>query len=325
MNNITIGKYVRGNSYLYKLDPRLKIVSTIILMVAAFLIPARNVNSLYVLLGFLGVLLLIIITSRINIIHILKGLTPVLFITLFTFIMQLIYSKEDVLITSFDMHISAITILIFVALLALYMFTKKFISLRFLYLVIILGLALFLFVKIDLFSFTKWTLDIYKDGLINGAFFAIRIIIIVIISTLLTISTSNSDINLGFEWLLHPLTYIKIPVSVLSTMLALTLRFIPTLLMETNKIMKAQASRGIDYNEGNFGQKVKQIVTLLVPIFAISLTKAEDLSNAMEARGYVVGAKRTSIEELKFKFIDLLAFIFILGLLAATIYVRVVI
>ena len=140
---------------------------------------------------------------------------------------------------------------------------------------------------------------------------------------MLTISTSTIDINLGLEWILHPLTFIKIPVAVISMMLSLTLRFIPTLVIETNKIMKAQASRGIDFQEGSLVEKVKQVVTLLVPMFFISFTRAEDLANAMEARGYIVGDKRTCIDQLKFRVKDYVSFVLVLLILASTIVLRV--
>ena len=106
-------------------------------------------------------------------------------------------------------------------------------------------------------------------------------------------------------------------------MLSLTLRFIPTLLIETEKIMKAQASRGIDFNEGNIVDKMKQIVTLLIPMFVISINRAEDLANAMEARGYIIGDKRTSIDELKFNLRDYLAFGFVLIILVLSIFAKV--
>ena len=139
------------------------------------------------------------------------------------------------------------------------------------------------------------------------------------ITTLLTISTMSTDINNGLEWLLSPLKVFKINVSVISMTFALTLRFIPTLLEESKKIMNAQASRGVDFQEGNLSEKIKQIVSLLVPMFVISFRRAEDLSNAMEARGYVIGAPRTRLDELKFKGLDIFCFIVSLAFLALAI------
>jgi energy-coupling factor transport system permease protein len=182
--------------------------------------------------------------------------------------------------------------------------------------------ASFLLIKTDL-VFGVLPFDIYSDGLIAGLFFVLRIVLIIMLTSILTMTTSTTDINLGLEWLMYPLRLIKVPVSEIAMMLSLTLRFIPTLLIETDKIMKAQASRGIDFNEGNFFEKIKQIVTLLIPMFFISITRAEDLSNAMEARGYIIGAKRTSVDELKFNFKDVLGFIFISLILVFTILIKV--
>ena len=133
----------------------------------------------------------------------------------------------------------------------------------------------------------------------------------------------STDINNGLEWVLSPLKLIKIPVSVLSMTISLTLRFIPTLYEETRKIMNAQASRGVDFQEGKLKDKVTQIISLLVPMFVISFKRADDLSNAMEARGYVIDGKRTRIDELKFKALDIISLVLISIFLGLTIFAKV--
>lgn len=323
MNNISLGQYVKGNSYLYKLDPRFKIIATIILMVSLFLIPANNINNLYVLLGFLAVLVVILLSGRINLLAVIKGLEPIIFVGAFTFILQVLYGKTGELLYEIPMSFSVLSILTSVALLVVMLLTMKHIRFKVIYMFIMFVLMFLSFVYIKLDPFGTYTINIYSSGLINGAFFFTRIVLVVIISTLLTITTSTTDINLGLEWVLHPLSYIKVPVGEISMMISLTLRFIPTLLIETDKILKAQASRGIDFNEGNLIDKIKQIVTLLIPMFVISINRAEDLANAMEVRGYVIGKKRTSIDELKFKVKDFVAFIFILLILGLSITAKV--
>lgn len=322
--NITIGQYVKGNSFLYKLDPRFKIIATIILMVAIFLVPANSLVNLYILLGFLGVLVLIMLCGRVNLLAILKGLQPILFIGLFTFVLQLIYNHTGNLIYDLNFEFSWLSILVAVLIVAIWFITSKYINFKVLYMMLMLvGVFVALaFIKIDN-PFTSLNLLVYSDGLIKGAFFCLRIVLIVVISTMLTMTTSTTDINLGLEWVLSPLKIIKIPVAEFAMMLSLTLRFIPTLLIETEKIMKAQASRGIDFNEGNIVDKMKQIVTLLIPMFVISINRAEDLANAMEARGYIIGDKRTSIDELKFNLRDYLAFGFVLIILVLSIFAKV--
>ena len=322
--NITIGQYVKGNSFLYKLDPRFKIIATIILMVAIFLVPANSLVNLYILLGFLGVLVLIMLCGRVNLLAILKGLQPILFIGVFTFVLQLIYNPTGNLIYDLNFEFSWLSILVAVLIIAIWFITSKYINFKVLYMMLMLvGVFVALaFIKIDN-PFTSLNLLVYSDGLIKGAFFCLRIVLIVVISTMLTMTTSTTDINLGLEWVLSPLKIIKIPVAEFAMMLSLTLRFIPTLLIETEKIMKAQASRGIDFNEGNIVDKMKQIVTLLIPMFVISINRAEDLANAMEARGYIIGDKRTSIDELKFNLRDYLAFGFVLIILVLSIFAKV--
>ena len=97
-------------------------------------------------------------------------------------------------------------------------------------------------------------------------------------------------------------------------MISIALRFIPTLFNETNKILKAQASRGVDFNEGKFTEQVKQIVSLLIPMFVISIKRAEDLADAMEARGYIPGEKRTKLVEMKFKVLDYISMFIVIAL-----------
>ena len=238
--------------------------------------------------------------------------------------LQLIYNQTGSELYPLTFNFSWITILGAILIILFWILTKKFIPLKLLYTVLMcLGvLALLLFVDSPYDFFTP-SFSIYSDGLVKGVFFLLRIVLVVFLSTLLTISTSTIEINLGLEWVLHPLKFIKVPVAEISMMFSLTLRFIPTLMIETNKIMRAQASRGIDFNEGNFIEKVKQIVTLLIPMFFISITRAEDLANAMEARGYVIGEARTNVDELRFKVKDYLSFVVVLLLLGLTIWLQV--
>ena len=125
----------------------------------------------------------------------------------------------------------------------------------------------------------------------------------------------KTDLTNAIEWYLKPLEYLKIKTSIFAMMISIALRFIPTLFNETNKILKAQASRGVDFNEGKFMEQVKQIVSLLIPMFVISIKRAEDLADAMEARGYIPGEKRTKLVKMKFKAFDYITISFVLSLL----------
>ncbi|MDE7105965.1 MAG: energy-coupling factor transporter transmembrane protein EcfT [Anaeroplasmataceae bacterium] len=319
MNNITIGQYVPGNSWLYKLDPRTKVILAILYIVMIFL-----VSSFYAMLITFGVFLVIFISTRVSIIRLIRGLKPILFLLIFTFILQLIYTKDGKLLYTFPMQIGLFQLLIMLAILIVYFFTKRYIRFKITY-TLLMGVSVFLVLWLSRFSLVTWSdfnFDIYETGLFNATFIFIRIIMMIGITSLLTISTMSTDINNGLEWLLAPLKLIKIPVSVFSMTIALTLRFIPTLYEESKKIMNAQASRGVDFQEGSLRNKVTQIISLLIPMFVISFRRAEDLSNAMEARGYVIGAKRTKLDELKFRWLDYACFILSLGFLGLVIWSR---
>ena len=320
MNNITIGQYVPGDSWIYKLDPRTKILLTILSIVMIFIIP-----NLECMVLALGIFLVIFLSTRVSLVRVLRGLKGVIFLLVFTFALQLIYNKEGNILYTFNMQIGLFNLLISLGILVFYFLTKKFIKLKLIYTFLMLGglFTVLWLVKFDSFVWADFNFDVYDVGLKNASFIFIRIFMMIGITSLLTVSTMSTDINNGLEWVLAPLKVIKVPVSVLSMTIALTLRFIPTLYEETRKIMNAQASRGVDFQEGKLKDKVTQIISLLVPMFVISFKRAEDLSNAMEARGYVIGAKRTRIDELKFKALDIVSFVICLALLGVTIFTKV--
>ena len=222
------------------------------------------------------------------------------------------------------MQFGLYNMLISVGLLLLFFLTVRFIPFKFIYFLIFVLLSFVsqYYLK-EQYLFGAYNIEIFQDGLERAGFVFLRVVIIVLISSLLTFSTSSTDLNNGLESVMKPLKVIKFPVSEMAMMLSITLRFIPTLLDETNKIMKSQASRGVDFKESKLKDKVTQIVSLLVPMFVISFQRAEDLANAMESRGYVIGAKRTKLDEMKIRFLDCMAlFILFLGLgLAITINV----
>lgn len=301
MDNITIGQYIPGDSWIYKLDPRMKIVLTILSMILIFIIP----NLLYMVIA-LGLFLVMFFTTKIPFLKMLKGLKTILFLLVFTFFLQIIYNKEGTLLATIHFQIGMYHIFIFIGLLVFYFLTKKIIPFKTTYFLLIILLA---FVaqnqfRFDNFVFTDYKLMIYQGGVEKAGFVLLRVILMIGLTSLLTFTTMSTEINNGLSAVLSPLKVIKVPVGVISMMLSLTLRFIPTLLDETNKIMKAQASRGVDFSEGKLHDKVLQIISLLIPMFVISFKRAEDLANAMEARGYVIDAPRTKLDLLKLKGVD---------------------
>ena len=149
---------------------------------------------------------------------------------------------------------------------------------------------------VDLFGLT-----IYSDAIFQTLFIAIRLMLMIMITTVLTATTKPLDLTLGIEDLLQPLTAFKVPSHEIAMMISIALRFIPTLIEETQRIMKAQASRGVDLKEGKMKEKIMAILSLIVPLFVSAFQRAEDLANAMEARGYAPGAKRTRYKQLKMR------------------------
>lgn len=315
MNSVMLGQYIPGNSWLHRLDPRNKIIMTIIWMAIIFLIP-----NIYGMLGCLALYLVIFITTGLPLKRIVKGLKPVLFLLIFTFVLQLIYTPTGTLYYSFKFTFGLYPLLIILGILVLYFFTKKYIPVKLLYfLIVVIGIFGVQMIPFNQFNWLKYNLDIYSGGLIQGSYIFLRIVLMIGLTTLLTASTMSTDINNGLESILAPLKVIKIPVGAFAMIISLTLRFIPLLYEETNKIMKAQASRGVDFSEGNLKKKVTQIISLLIPMFVLSFNKAEDLANAMEVRGYVVGAKRSRLDLLKFRVFDYLTICFTILALAGVI------
>lgn len=321
MDTAVIGQYIPGNGYVHKMDPRVKILAVFILIVTTFLLP--NVISVA---SMLLIMVLIIISSGIPFLKMIKGLKSILFLMLFTSVLQLCYVQTGTLWLTMEMNMSLYNLIISIGLIVLYLFTSKFIKFKFLYLLFLVALSFLLqyynpLNGIDLF---KYNIMIYEDGFNKALFIFLRVVIIMFSSSLLTFTTSPNDINNGLESLLKPLKKIKVPVGELSMMLSITLRFIPTLFGETKKIMNAQASRGVDFKESKLKQKINQIVSLLVPMFVISFKRADELANAMETRGYIIGGNRTRIDVMKFRIRDYIAIIFILGLFAASIVLKVI-
>lgn len=147
----------------------------------------------------------------------------------------------------------------------------------------------------------KWgILAITSDGIVNGIFIFLRLVLIILMSTLLTLTTSPIELTDGIEYLLKPASKLGFPSHEFALMLSIALRYVPTLMDEAYKIMNAQRSRGVEFNEGSFMQRIKAIIPILIPLFVSAFNRADDMANAMEARGYRGGDGRTKYRQLKF-------------------------
>ncbi|MCZ0875312.1 energy-coupling factor transporter transmembrane protein EcfT [Peribacillus sp. AS_2] len=172
------------------------------------------------------------------------------------------------------------------------------------FLIVFTFLLHILFTKEGELLFEYGWFEVYEGGLIQGFFISIRFTLLILVTSLLTLTTSPISITDGMEELLGPLKKWKMPVHELALMMSIALRFIPTLMEETEKIMKAQTARGVDFSSGPIKDRVKSIVPLLVPLFVSSFKRAEELATAMESRGYRGGEGRTKYRQLNWKTSD---------------------
>lgn len=249
LKDITIGQYFPGDTFIHRLDPRIKII-----IISIFIMSLFFVNSFIPYIFITGFILLVIKVSGIPVKYILKGLKPLFFIILITFTINILFTKGEVLY------------------------------------------------KIGPVSITK-------EGLYFAFFMGLRLIFLITGTSLLTLTTSPIVLTDGIESLLNPFKKIGVPAHELAMMMTIALRFIPTLLEETDKIMKAQMARGADFESGNILRRARNLVPLLVPLFINAFRRADELATAMEARCYRGGDNRTRLNELKLVKSDVIALI----------------
>ncbi len=157
---------------------------------------------------------------------------------------------------------------------------------------------------------------IYSDAVFNTLFIVVRLLLMIMITTCLTASTKPLDLTLGLEHLMKPLNFLHFPTHEVAMMISIALRFIPTIIEETMRIMNSQKSRGVDFEEGKLKERVTAILALIVPLFSVAFERAYELADAMEARGYIPGAPRTRYRILRFRGADYL-FLFLSALVLA--------
>ena len=169
-----------------------------------------------------------------------------------------------------------------------------------------------------------WVITIYKEGIIRAFLMAYRVVLLILgTSVLLTYTTSPIALTDGLESLLSPLKLIKVPVHVFAMMMSIALRFIPTLIEETEKIMNAQKSRGADFSSGGLVKRIKALIPILIPLFVSSFKRAEELATAMECRCYRGDKHRTKLVKLTYKPRDFVFMLLFLLILAALILSRI--
>ena len=220
-------------------------------------------------------------------------------------------------------HVWSTTLLISGALLILFVgvmilsrvsFIELFKSLKSMWFLVIMLLAIYVFIPNPTYTMECYRFNshyaIYWDSFYQCGYIILRLVLMVSLTMVLTATTKPMDLTYAFEWYMTPLKLIRFPVHEIAMTLSIALRFIPTLLDETDRIMKAQSSRGVDFNRGGLGKRFKAIISLIIPLFVSAIQRSEELSDAMEARGYDPRAKRTRYRKLRFTWRDIIAFIF---------------
>ena len=247
MDKLILGRYIPGDSFVHRLDPRSKLLAMLIFLVVVFW--ANNVVTNLIMLVFTGVAIFL---SHIPLRFFVNGVKPMIGIILFTTMFQILFTHQ--------------------------------------------GTPLF----------SIWFIRVTDFGLSQALLIFMRFMLIILMSTILTLTTMPLSLADAVESLLKPLRVIKVPAHEIGLMLSLSLRFVPTLMDDTTRIMNAQRARGVDFGEGNLMQKVKTIIPILIPLFASSFKRADALATAMESRGYQGGDGRTKFRQLSWQSTDTL-------------------
>ena len=248
VKDITIGQFFPGNSVIHRIDPRMKIVLTLVFIIVIFL--CKNFFSLALMVVTLGVM---IACSKISIKLMLRGIKPIVFIIVFTAILNIFYTDTGRVLVDY-----------------------KFIT-------------------------------ITTGGIYTAIFMAVRIICLILASSLLTYTTSPTMITDGLERLLSPLKFMKNSIHTVAMMMTIALRFIPTLIEEFDKITNAQKARGADLETGGLVQRAKALVPIFIPLFVTSFRRAYELAFAMECRCYKGGEGRTRMKQMKLATVDIVS------------------
>lgn len=256
LRDITLGQYYPGNSVIHKLDPRTKLVGTLVFLISLFLYRSFAVYIVATL--FLAAAIRL---SEVPFRFMVRGLKSILVLLMITMVFNLFLTPGTVV-------------------------------------------------------FQIWKLRITQEGIRQALFMAIRLIYLIIGSTIMTLTTTPNHLTDGMEKGLSPLKKLHVPVHEMSMIMSIALRFIPILMEETDKIMKAQMARGADFESGGLIQKAKSLVPLLVPLFISAFRRANDLAMAMEARGYRGGEGRTKMKPLVYQKRDYAAYLILAGYLA---------
>lgn len=252
LTDITLGQYIPRESVVHNLDPRVKIISTFIFIIAVFLVDSPA-SYLFLLLS----VVLLIGISKIRYTTVIKSVRPIVLLILFTAVINIFMTTNGNVV------------------------------------------------------FQAGFLKITDTGINNAVTMALRLVFLVTGTSMMTYTTSPILLTDGIESLLNPLKKIGVPAHELAMMMTIALRFIPTLLEETDKIIKAQKARGADFESGNLIRRAKALIPILVPLFINAFRRADELAMAMECRCYRGGEGRTRLRSLRICTRDIFAMIIV--------------
>jgi energy-coupling factor transport system permease protein len=263
LKDITIGQYYPAESIVHRLDPRVKLLGTLVFIISLFV---NESPQGYI---FAAVMLLVLIKiSSVPIKFLLKGLKGIIFLLLFSIVFTVFLTDGEVIFR--------------------------------------LG-----FVKIT------------YEGVINAAIIFVRLVMLIMGSSIMTLTTTPTDIADGLEKSFRPLEIIKVPVHDIAMMMSIALRFIPILMEETDKIIRAQMARGADFETKGIIKKATAMIPLIVPLIVSSIRRALDLATAMEARCYRGGKGRTKLHPLKYLKRDIIAYFLLLAYLVTVFAIKI--
>lgn len=264
LNDVTFGQYYPAQSFVHRLDPRIKLLALI-----AFITLLFCSANFYAMAACAVVLFAAVIAARVPFKSVLRSVKGILFILLFTAVLNLFFHGGETLLCEW------------------------------------------------------WIIKIYLESIIFTVFFVLRLFFLVIASSVLTLTTTPVALTDGIESLLKPLTYIKFPVHELALIMSIALRFIPTLIDETNRIISAQKARGADFESGNIFKRIKAVVPILIPLLISAFRRADELGDAMDARCYSNARHRTKYKKLTLGWRDLVAFFVFASLIAGVVLLNI--
>lgn len=270
---MTLGKFNNYDTPIHRIDPRIKLISLIVLLVSVFLSYGTPYMNLVVYGGIFVLLFFLTIVAHTSFLLLFRSLKALWIMILFLLVLNIFLPST---VTQESMVL-----------------------------------------------FTVGSVSVHLSTVINVCYILLRLILVLMMTNIFTSTTKPMDMTYALEWLFYPLSLIHFPVHKLAMTISLALRFIPYLFDKTNQIMKAQASRGVDYHQGKFKDKVKAIVSTIIPLFLSSFQVSGELADAMEARGYDPDARRTRYRAYFWSLRDTIATIVVLLFLAGMITLAV--